>query len=224
VYKNKSVGYLMWNDETPDEKTSDSRGHTKGVMAFSTDGTPTNLRSQTFTPLSLHRRLTDAIFVPSGGLLLRHSVPRFPNYRKDGYKGYPEYAHLFGQTMICVSMTLETLSTIAGQYLYNAPFVYDAYVPTAIASRFANISMLAQGMTASSGLSSVMPYRSRGGQTFYDFAKSKKCNCELYTDVVAPYLSTGLRTLTWGRPLVRFSLWCRSNPNRTNFLTDLCYR
>lgn len=38
IYKNKSVGYIMWNDESPDGRGSDSRGHTKGVMGFTTDG------------------------------------------------------------------------------------------------------------------------------------------------------------------------------------------
>lgn len=173
IYKNRSTGYIMWNDETPDGRTTSSRGHTKGVMGFTTDG----------------------------GFLLRHSVPRFPAYRKDGYKGYPEFAHLFGQTMICVSVKLDTLNVLASQYLINAPFVYDALVPTSIAAHFANISMMAQGMTAHAR-SSAVAYQSRGGQTFYDFAKSKGCQCELYSDVVAPEFKSDLRTLTWGRPLM----------------------
>jgi hypothetical protein len=40
----------------------------------------------------------------SGGFLLRHSVPRFPAYKKDGYNGFPDYARIYGQTMICVTL------------------------------------------------------------------------------------------------------------------------
>jgi len=57
----------------------------------------------------------------------------------------------------------------------------------------------------------VIKISSIGGQTFLDIAKSKVCQCEIYSDYVAPIYSTDILALTWGRPLVCPS---RNNPRK----------
>ena len=37
---NSDVGYAMYNDETPDKHTEESRAHSKGVVAFGSEGGP----------------------------------------------------------------------------------------------------------------------------------------------------------------------------------------
>ena len=38
IYESKDTGYVMWNDETPDGKTTSSQAHAKGVMGFDNKG------------------------------------------------------------------------------------------------------------------------------------------------------------------------------------------
>jgi len=172
IYKSQTVGYIMFNDQTPDGKASSSRGHTKGVLGFNSNT----------------------------GFLLRHSTPRYPYYHKDGYDGYPDYATTYGQTFLCISVSIDTISELAAQFMVNMANVYDSMVPTA-ATQYKPIVDLAADKMTNQIRSSVIEFKSANGQTFTDVAKSKICQCEIYSDIVAPLYKSDLLALTWGRPL-----------------------
>jgi deoxyribonuclease-2 len=169
IYKGQE-GYLMWNDETPDGKTSSTHAHAKGVMGYTS----------------------------TGGFLLRHSTPRFPPDRSEGYHGLPQDEHIYGQTYLCTSVTLATLNQIAGQYLVTNLQLYGSHIP-AYASSYRNITSLSQGNVAKGWNQSVY-FKSVGGTTFYDMSKSKDCDCDLW-DKVALSMAQPLNVLSWGRPL-----------------------
>jgi hypothetical protein len=98
---------------------------------------------------------------------------------------------------------IQTVSALAYQYVVNAAFVYDSFVPSSIAGHYPNITALASGGLNNKISSSTLVYKTPGNNIFIDFAKTKTCNCELYEDVVAPYFRSDMKALTWGRPLVR---------------------
>jgi deoxyribonuclease-2 len=153
---------------------SNNLAHAKGVMAF--DG--------------------------NTGFFLRHSTPRFPDKASLGpYAGFPSYARIYGQTFLCVSYSMANLNQIATQFLVNDANIYDSLVSPATASRYPAIGALAAGNRQKS-YTSVKSILSLGGMNFTDFAKSKACNCELYTQLVAPEYRSNMAVLSWGRPLM----------------------
>ena len=163
-------GYVMWNDETPDGKTSSTHAHAKGVMGYTS----------------------------TGGFLLRHSTPRFPPDRSQGYSGLPQDEHIYGQTYICTSVPLATLNQIAGQYLITNVLLYGANTPS-YASSYRNLTSFASGNVARGSNQSIY-FKSVAGTTFYDMSKSKECDCDLW-DRVAWSVAQPLNVLSWGRPL-----------------------
>jgi len=173
VYNSDTVGYIMFNDQSPDGKSTTSRGHTKGFLGFT---------SRT-------------------GFLLRHSTPRFPYFHKSGYKGFPDYARIYGQTFLCISADIDTISDLASQFMVNMANVYDSWVPDLVKNKYTNITDLAANKMTNQLRSSVIKISSVGGQSFLDIAKSKICQCEIYSDIVAPIYTADILALTWGRPL-----------------------
>jgi len=116
--KTQPYGYsafVMYNDETPDGKSSSSRGHTKGVVGSTQDG----------------------------AFWLVHSVPSFPNFVAQGYTGY-NAATTYAQSFLCISMPVSDLSYVGTQYYYNFPQYYDfvlpSWVPASMVSSVASSS------------------------------------------------------------------------------------
>lgn len=189
VYRgSNSRGYLLWNgnslfintfeypynsflDQSPDGQSPSSKAHAKGVLGFDS----------------------------AGGFFLRHSVPRFPEYVKNGYSGYPAFAKTYGQSFLCISLNIKEVDTFATQFLINEPFVYDSYVPAEIATKHNNIKDLADGKKSQTTQRQVT-IKSVGGQQFIDIAKSKKCECDLFDTLISNGLNTDLKVLSWGRP------------------------
>jgi hypothetical protein len=116
------------------------------------------------------------------------------------------------------NIDIQTVSAIAYQYVVNAAFVYDSYVPSTIAGHYPNITSLAAGGMNNVIKSSTLVYKTPGGNIFIDFAKTKQCNCELYEDVVAPYFRSDMKALTWGRPLVRPYIYIPSYSFQLSFI------
>ena len=65
----------MYNDEFPNGTKSMTHGHTKGIVVMSNHG----------------------------GFWLIHSAPKYPPNTDQPYS-YPESAHTYGQSMLCVSV------------------------------------------------------------------------------------------------------------------------
>lgn len=166
-----SSGYIMWNDETPDGSVSSSRAHSKGVIGYA----------------------------QSGGFFLRHSTPRFPPYKKSGYKGLPDEERIYGQTYLCTSLTVSELNRIAGQYLVMDLQVYDYNTPSYISASL-NLSKMAQGEYLRNSPPQAINFKTTGGTLFWDFAKGKSCECDMW-DMVSLSMRSNMDVLSWGRPL-----------------------
>lgn len=106
---------IMYNDEPPEQKSDEARGHTKGVIA------------------------ADA----TGGFWLVHSVPKFPPSDYKAYS-YPPTGHLYGQSFLCISLSASELDTIGELIRFNEPHVYLGQVPTALQPLYPNLLRVAE--------------------------------------------------------------------------------
>lgn len=130
------------------------------------------------------------------GFFLRHSTPRFPNPYGKGYQGFPEEARIYGQTFLCTSLSLPELDRVAGQFLVSNVQVYDSKT---LGDKYKNISSLALGESIRGGGVQEITFRTLGGSSFWDFSKSKSCDCDMW-DLVAVHYKQAMYALTWGRP------------------------
>lgn len=115
---NSTVGWILYNDETPGGKTSSSYAHAKGVL----------------------------VFTQNGGFWLVHSVPKFPDSSTTQYS-YPDAQSIYGQSFICITVDLPTVNQIAYQLSIDHPQIYDNYIPDAIRSRYPNIARVSDDWT-----------------------------------------------------------------------------
>lgn len=107
---------IMYNDEPPEEKSDEARGHTKGVVAGNADG----------------------------GFWLVHSVPKFPASDFTKYS-YPPTGHLYGQSFLCITINgSSALDSVGGLISYNEPHVYVGQVPVNLQSAYPDLSKVAR--------------------------------------------------------------------------------
>jgi deoxyribonuclease-2 len=161
----------MWNDEIPDGSTSSSKAHSKGVMGYASDA----------------------------GFLLRHSTPRFPPHKRSGYHGLPQNEHIYGQTFLCTSVSISELNRIAGQYLVTDAQIYDHNTPS-YANNQHNLTSFATGSIVHNYSPQSLVFKTIGGVSFWDVAKSKACDCDMW-DKVSSHYGQSMSVLSWGRPL-----------------------
>lgn len=164
-------GWLLYNDQTPDDKGHSSYGHLKGDMVF------------------------DA----GGGFWLVHSVPRFPFARNSSEPyTYPAYAKSYGQSFICLSLSAGNIETVAEGLLLSKPYVYDSNLPAALTRTFPRVNSVLQRdfITREEG-KNISIIHTAGGQQFTFFAKNEKWGKDLWSELVAPKLKTSLLIETW---------------------------
>ncbi|XP_065829838.1 plancitoxin-1-like [Oscarella lobularis] len=97
LYDNPSqndIAYALYNDEHPDGRKSEYRGHTKGVVAFD----------------------------EMSGFWLIHSTPKFPSLSTK--YDYPEGEARNGQTFLCVTFRTEEFEAISRQLAFDYPWIY----------------------------------------------------------------------------------------------------
>jgi len=164
------VGWLMYNDEPPKGKASDSYGHTKGDVAFD----------------------------KSGGFWLVHSVPRFPVATGGASYTYPANEKEYGQSFLCISFDLDTFDDIGEAFLLNKPFVYDSNLPSSLASQVPSMrDVLNKNWDSRTALSNDTQVQSAGGKTFEIFSKNTKWDSNLYSDLIEPAINQGLYVESW---------------------------
>uniref|UniRef100_A0A224YUN4 Deoxyribonuclease II n=1 Tax=Rhipicephalus zambeziensis TaxID=60191 RepID=A0A224YUN4_9ACAR len=101
IYKKTSkVAYLAYNDQLPHTFSGTRGGHTKGVLMA---GNGLDL----------------------GAVWLQHSVPRFVDDVKNGYR-YPENGRENGQLFLCITFPLGTVEKISYHLQLQAANVYQA--------------------------------------------------------------------------------------------------
>jgi deoxyribonuclease-2 len=167
--------YAIWNDEVPEESNySFSYGHTKGYFAFDTEG---------------------------DGFLLIHSIPAYPvgPSNSSTYLGLGGNAWTYAQSMLCLSVSAETLNAVAYKYVLNKPHLYDTLFPSSLQPIYGNISKLINGDSTTAKLCASAILQTQGNVQFQLFAKTAQWNNDLYSACVTPVYESDLWTETWIR-------------------------
>ncbi|XP_076436265.1 deoxyribonuclease-2-alpha-like [Babylonia areolata] len=170
--KEKSLLYLMFNDEKPSGSTSLSHGHTKGTLGFNN----------------------------ASGFWLIHSAPKFPPEKKDGYS-WAENASDYGQSFLCMSFASKSLGILAKQLLFYYPYVYDYYLPPPALQSFPELACLVNSTRIQHPPYHSVCHNltSLGGLPLVSFAKFTYFGADLYDALVAPTLKVSLLVETWQR-------------------------
>ncbi|VDM48869.1 unnamed protein product [Toxocara canis] len=162
--------YMLYNDDHPGNgKVDPYRGHAKGVVVFNGDS----------------------------GFWLIHSVPNFPAIRQ--YL-YPSSGLRNGQSFLCISMKTDSLTSLATQMLYIQPSIYLSQLPNEFASRYPDLQKVIGKKSLNKTAKvfySVAQLVSQSGVQFTSFAKHKKFEKDIYSELLAPKLRTSLLTETW---------------------------
>ncbi|KNC46493.1 deoxyribonuclease II family protein [Thecamonas trahens ATCC 50062] len=174
-----SVGYMMFNDETPSGAKSGTKAHQKGVVAFDGDG----------------------------GFWLIHSVPRFPNTYADGYEGFPANEDKYGQSFLCISFSLSSINDVGALLYMSRPNVYDSNLPSSF--NLPNIAAVIAGDYNSTAGYVVKTMTSVGGAQFTAFSKNRQWDMDLYEDLVAPTLGSDLYVESWQNGVGKLPTYCR---------------
>ncbi|CAK9297315.1 unnamed protein product [Gordionus sp. m RMFG-2023] len=177
----KDFMFLTYNDQTPDKKSHSSTGHTKGVL------------------MSNH----------SAGAWLVHSLPRFPlpvlkKYRLFGNKRnqyvYPPNGASNGQDFLCMSFDYSQMLNISQLIYYNSPYIYDKNLP----KEFTSENQYLQWLSQKKNINKKPPwaftkifYSLWNKTPFVAFAKYKKFDADIYSDMIAPYYGSNLLSETW---------------------------
>jgi deoxyribonuclease II len=167
---NKSIAYVMWNDDPPGPaKASSSYAHSKGILA--TDGT--------------------------SGFWLTHSMPNWPdipNFDDINPGIFP--SDKYAQSMGCVSISIDTVNDIANTLRIDYPFVYSSYVPDAIKSKLNYMTDLIDRNKVTNETAANTFY-TLDNVKYTQFAKSKNWGEDLWDDLVSPYYKAPMYVETW---------------------------
>jgi deoxyribonuclease-2 len=168
-----TTGWILYNDEIPGATVNDdSRGHTKGVLAF------------------------DA--ADNSALWLLHSTPRFPHPRD---VRFPDDERIYGQTMLCVTLTgIGAVEQIAAQMIdEQEPQTYGCFVPDGIGPQSPLRELAGMPRALHVKQPSDIAFKSLGGADFRSIAKSDVWNDDFWNDLVGPTLGVDLDVETWRR-------------------------
>ncbi|XP_065316101.1 plancitoxin-1-like [Gordionus sp. m RMFG-2023] len=174
--------FLSYNDESPNGKEHESMGHTKGVLMSN----------------------------KSTGAWLIHSLPRFPaavsqnmtSPNKLGGYIYPPNGAYNGQVFLCVSFDYSQIFTISQLIYYDTPYIHDKNVPDEFMVGNKYLKWLSQNKDITTDKNPpwtlIKTFHSLRNKTpFVAFAKYKKFDADIYSDLIAPYYQSNLLSETW---------------------------
>eukprot|EP00116_Pleurobrachia_bachei_P006009 sb/3466271/ len=188
LYKGR-VNYIMYNDQTPDGRKSDVRGHTKGVLMWDDK---------------------DMVW-------LIHSIPAFPPRGKDSY-WYPQSGTRYAQTALCLTMkTKKFLNTAITQLYFAWPFIYDSsVVPKYNKGILADV--LAGNHQVVAPFTSIHELKTAKSH-FVSYAKTGDWGRDIYKELLAPQLGTSLIANTWQNGVGALASNCTGNYSVWNALS-----
>lgn len=162
-----TTGWLMYNDQLPTGDPPEDYGHTKGVLAWDSEG----------------------------GFWLVHSVPNFPVVSEP--YSYPRNETKNGQSFLCVSHSISNINVIGEMLLINKPYVFSSNFPSSFASSLSSIEDVLARLWFTSPIAIKQIMESEGNNSFIVFAKNSEWDQDLYEGIVEPVLNTGLLVQTW---------------------------
>eukprot|EP00767_Chilomastix_cuspidata_P003510 gnl/Chilomastix_cuspidata/363.p1 GENE.gnl/Chilomastix_cuspidata/363~~gnl/Chilomastix_cuspidata/363.p1 ORF type:complete len:354 (+),score=95.71 gnl/Chilomastix_cuspidata/363:37-1098(+) len=169
-----SFGYAMYNDDAPgDYSDSSYRAHAKGVVAV----------DDTYT-----------------GVWIDHSIPRFPHNPLEEDYYFPEEETTYGQSVLCLSLTGDSMESVGELLAYYMPNYYITEIPSALESMYPNLydSVQNDHHYTSAGSTSLDLY-TNSGYHFLAFGKNKNWDADIYEDLIASTLGIDLLAETWIR-------------------------
>ncbi len=103
---------MTWNDEKPDNETSSSVAHSKGIMAYNKQA--------------------------GRGFYIVHSIPKYPAFLDDHTINMTiaKSEQIYGQHLACFSLSLYELNNIAFNLQGIRPFIYEAVVTTSAINQY----------------------------------------------------------------------------------------
>ena len=165
------VGYAMYNDEDPNGTDDSDRAHSKGVVSYDS----------------------------SSGFWLVHSVPKYPPYPNSSYS-YPSSGTTYGQSMLCMSLTLDGINKAGIQFQTNGPHFYKYSMPESLQSNLQDLYDATKfNKTVNGTDSNIEKLTTMGRKYFTSFAKSRSFDKDLYSALVAPTLRKSLLVESWIR-------------------------
>lgn len=167
------ANYALYNDEVPNDGPNSSKyGHTKGVVGVSADA--------------------------STGFWLVHSVPQAFGVTGGVYEGYPSTGVMYGQSMLCVSLGVTALNSLAEAMKLTRPQFFAKSLSATVQAKLPDLyDVVTQETWTSPATSTVFPIKSSGGATFTVFAKNVNWNNELYSALVAEHFGEDIWCETW---------------------------
>ena len=163
IYDGTIPNYAFYNDQLPNGSWSEVYGHSKGFLGYTNDS----------------------------AFWVQHSIPKFPNYKKDGYK-YQTGELWYGQHAFCMTLTKEALNEIGSAMSYAYPQVYDHALPDA---SLPNINAVAAGQHAASGTFSTTVAAKFAQLSL--LAKTSAADVDMLDGIVAPALQTAMFGQSW---------------------------
>ncbi|XP_041862342.1 deoxyribonuclease-2-beta-like [Melanotaenia boesemani] len=167
--KTEGFGYLLYNDQPPNQKTvSSSYGHSKGVVM---------LNRQT-------------------GVWLSHSTPKFPTYRRKDF--WPDSGKTNAQTFICVHFGYDQFKIIGLQLQYIHAYSYDFDLPKTFHEELRCVAHRSCYPRKEPWFS-VMKLTSLMKRSFLSFAKHTRYDDDLYSGLIAKWAKGNLFAKSWGK-------------------------
>ena len=124
------------------------------------------------------------LFDETSAIWIVHSIPHFPPKASTQQYSINPSQCIYGQSMLCMSLSLDMLEQIGEQLLYNYPQVYDSYIP----DHFNQLNVIANlaGVIKGDHVQ-AMPWfntnyiQTVAGEIMLSFAKYTDFNDDLYS-------------------------------------------
>ncbi|KAK2954170.1 putative deoxyribonuclease II family protein [Blattamonas nauphoetae] len=172
LYNNQAETSFMYNDDTPDGKTGQSYGHTKGVIGQAANE----------------------------GFWLVHSVPQFPPVPSSGYS-FNAKSLTYGQSYMCMTLDNTNLNKVGMHQQRNHPQIYHHSISARAAAAMPNLAAAMNG-TFLSRTPSAASETIKGTKStpFMVFSKNAPWGKDIQSALIQPTLKTGMIWETWMRP------------------------
>jgi deoxyribonuclease-2 len=172
--KTSTNGYVMYNDETPSGTTSETYGHSKGMLAWSA----------------------------SSAFWLIHSVPKYADSPDNVSEYvYPSTGEEYGQTMLCLSLDIANIDQAFLQLQYTNPQVYGSQWVSSLTSQMPNgNAFVNSGTVDMDATSNIVNITTMGGMQLMHFAKTVAWGKSIYGDLIGSYYGESMVVETWQRP------------------------
>lgn len=104
----------------------------------------------------------------------------------EAYTGLPDNEHIYGQSFICVTQGINSLTATAELLYYNHPYVYNSSLSSAVAKQFPTLQDVVAGKHSTSTECKASTLAGTSGTQFSAFGKSTQFGKDLWGECVAP--------------------------------------